>query len=55
MITMLEGIHRDWRDTLTIGYRIDLIRVTYGVQVKNVYDAKMYEEQACLGFKGKYT
>jgi hypothetical protein len=31
----------------------DRIERTYGVQVKNVYDAMMmYEEQACLGLKG---
>jgi hypothetical protein len=53
MITMLEGIHRDWRVALTEKYRMELIRATYGVQVRNVYDAKMYEERACLDFKGK--
>ena len=32
---------------------MELIRATYEGQVRNVYDAKMYEERACLDFKGK--
>lgn len=51
VITMLEGIHRDWMYGLATKDWIDLIRTTYGVQVKNVYDVSMYEEQACLGLK----
>ena len=53
MITMLERVHRVWRDGSTENNRIDLIRATYGGQVKNVYDVRMYEEQACLDLKGK--
>ena len=51
VITMLEGIHRDWMHTLATKDWIDLIRTTYGEQVKNVYDVLMYEEQACLSLK----
>ena len=53
MITMFEGIHRICWDGLR-EKKIDLIRATYEELLKNDYDVKMYEEQACLGSKGRY-
>ena len=53
VITMLERIHRDWREVLRAKYRIDPIRRAYGGQVRNAYDGMMYEERACLGSKGR--